>query len=119
MVLDSASYIITYEMLTGPVLKYKEPMPTFKWELLSKRKTLLNYQCQKSVCTFRGRTYLILPPPMQEDCGFRRGGALPLGGASVRWRGCVCPSLPPIGRRHSGDSFVPFAAVRQTFRTRF
>ncbi|WP_307984276.1 GLPGLI family protein [Bacteroides pyogenes] len=44
--------------MTGPVLKYEEPMPTFKWELLSDRKTLLNYQCQKSVCTFRGRTYI-------------------------------------------------------------
>lgn len=43
--------------MTGPVLKYEEPIPIFKWELLSDRKSFLNYQCQKAVCTFRGRTY--------------------------------------------------------------
>lgn len=41
----------------GPVLKYEEPMPVFMWKLLSERKSILNYQCQKAVCTFRGRTY--------------------------------------------------------------
>lgn len=43
--------------MNGPVLKYEEPMPTFKWKLLLNFKTLLNHQCQKAVCIFRGRRY--------------------------------------------------------------
>lgn len=44
--------------INGPVLKYEEPMPIFIWKLLSERKSILNFQCQKAVCTFRGRTYI-------------------------------------------------------------
>lgn len=41
----------------GPVLKYEEGMPAFKWQMMPERKTVLNYQCQKAVTTYRGRDY--------------------------------------------------------------
>ena len=41
----------------GPVLKYEEGVPAFKWQMIPERKTVLNYQCQKAVTTYRGRSY--------------------------------------------------------------
>ena len=43
--------------MDGPVMKYEEPIPEFNWTLLPERKKILSYQCQKAICTFRGRNY--------------------------------------------------------------
>lgn len=40
------------------VHRYKEPFPfDFGWKLSHERKRILSYDCQKAVCTFRGREY--------------------------------------------------------------
>lgn len=39
------------------VFQYVEPVPTLKWKVLPKSKTILGYDCQCATVTFRGREY--------------------------------------------------------------
>ena len=39
------------------VFQYTEAVPKLKWKLCDERKKVLDYDCQKATCTFRGRDY--------------------------------------------------------------
>lgn len=37
--------------------KYSEPMPVFDWKYMEDKKTIVDYECQKAICKFGGRSY--------------------------------------------------------------
>jgi len=50
---------ITYRTFCfGPTYLYVEDKIPFNWTVLSERKKVLTYDCQKATCTFRGRDYI-------------------------------------------------------------
>lgn len=49
--------VVYRTFMSGPIMEYVENIPTFKWELLSDKKTIAGYSCQKALTSFRGRTY--------------------------------------------------------------
>lgn len=49
--------VVYRTFMSGPIMEYVENIPTFKWELLSDKKTIAGYSCQKAMTSFRGRTY--------------------------------------------------------------
>jgi GLPGLI family protein len=44
---------------TGPYMKdiVKDDIYKINWDLINEEKLILGYQCQKAICTFRGRSY--------------------------------------------------------------
>lgn len=49
--------VVYRTFMTGPIMEYVENIPSFKWEVLSEKKTIAGYSCQKAMTSFRGRTY--------------------------------------------------------------
>ena len=49
--------VVYRTFISGPIMEYVENIPTFKWKLLSDKKTIAGYSCQKAMTSFRGRTY--------------------------------------------------------------
>lgn len=41
----------------GDHYKYIEEIPHFQWKIVSDKKKIWDFQCQKATCTFRGRQY--------------------------------------------------------------
>ena len=37
--------------------RYQEKLPEIEWEITSEEKKIFDYNCQKAICNFRGRTY--------------------------------------------------------------
>ena len=65
---ESVYEIIEYKDLVNKVYFFKAPYirKTVKddqykisWNILSETKTILNYQCQRAICQFRGRDYIV------------------------------------------------------------
>lgn len=49
---------VTYRTFAqGPIYLYVEDKIHFNWKILTERKKILNYTCQKATTTFRGRNY--------------------------------------------------------------
>ena len=53
----SENTVIYRTPLNGPIFKYKEAIPKINWKLLTEKKIIMGYSCQKAETTFRGRTY--------------------------------------------------------------
>ncbi|RHL02428.1 MULTISPECIES: GLPGLI family protein [Bacteroides] len=54
---DNQTTVVYRTILGGPIYIYTEPTENIKWTIVSGRKTILGYDCQKATATFKGRDY--------------------------------------------------------------
>ena len=50
---DNQTTVVYRTILGGPIYIYTEPTENIKWTIASSRKTILGYNCQKAIATFR------------------------------------------------------------------